>query len=308
MTDLLIIGGGPAGLTAALYALRAGKSARIVEKNSFGGQIATSPKVENYPGVSAAPGAEIADTMLSQTLALGCEVEIGEIVSVEKIQNGFRAFTSEGERYEGRTLVLCPGVAHRKLGVPGEEALAGNGVCYCAVCDGDFYRGRDVVLVGGGNSALQEAMLLSDICRRLTIVQNLDDFTGEAPLAQAVKRRDNVRVFFGCTVTRLLETNGALTGCEILRESTGATETLQADGLFVSIGLLPQNAPFAALAALDDAGYFASDERCLTHTPGVFVAGDCRAKSVRQLTTAVADGASAALAALRYLRLAESHA
>ncbi len=305
MTDLLIIGGGPAGLTAALYALRSGKTARIVEKSSFGGQIASSPKVENYPGVPAAPGAELADKMLSQVLDLGCEIEIGEVTHVEAIEGGFAARTAEGDCFEGAALILAPGVKHRRLGLSNEEALAGNGVCYCAVCDGDFYRGRDVVMVGGGNSALQESLLLADVCAHLTVVQNLDFFTGEAPLAAALTRRENVRVIFGAVVTALNEKDGAFCGCEICKTASGETESLPADGLFVSIGLEPNNGAFAALADLTDAGYFAADETCLTKTPGVFVAGDCRQKSVRQATTAVSDGAAAALAALRYLRTKE---
>ena len=305
MTVILIIGGGPAGLTAALYALRSGKTARIVEKSGFGGQIASSPKVENYPGVPAAPGAEIADKMLSQVLDLGGEIEVGDVTRVEPFEGGFAALTAEGDRFEGAALILAPGVKHRHLGLVNEEALAGNGVCYCAVCDGDFYRGREVVMVGGGNSALQESLLLADVASHLTVVQNLDFFTGEAPLAAALLRRENVRVIFGAVVTALNEENGALCGCEILHSAGGRTETLAADGLFVSIGLEPQNGAFANLCALDEAGYFAADETCLTKTPGVFVAGDCRRKGVRQVTTAVADGATAALAALKYLRARE---
>ena len=298
MTDLLIIGGGPAGLTAALYALRSGKTAVLVEKASFGGQIASSPKVENYPGVPAAPGAEIADKMLSQVLDLGGEIEVGEVVRAERIDGGFAAYTQEGDRFEGAALILAPGVKHRHLGLINEDALAGNGVCYCAVCDGAFYKGSRVAVSGGGNSALQDALLLSEKCSRVYLIHRRSEFRGEAKLVEALREKENVEFLTEAAIVALLG-EGELEG--VVVERRGERMTLDVSGLFVAIGHAPDNAAFASLIDLDPAGYAASDESCLTKTPGVFVAGDCRRKTVRQLTTAVADGSAAALAACEWL-------
>lgn len=301
MIDIIVIGGGAAGMTAALYALRNGKSALVLEKQGFGGQITHSPKVENYPGTLQMSGNEFADRMLDQILAQGAQIELEKAVGIEDLGDSKVVLTEEGGRYEGRAVVIATGVKHRMLGLPGEDALVGEGISFCAVCDGDFYAGQTVCVAGGGNSALQEAILLAEKCREVIILQDLPELTGEQKLRDVLAARDNVRVICDTKIDALLTEDGALTGVAISSRTTGERQEIACDGLFVAIGLIPENGPFADLADLNDWGYFASGEDCATKTPGVFVAGDCRSKGVRQLTTAVADGATAALAACRYI-------
>ena len=299
MHDMIIVGGGPAGLTAAIYGLRAGKSVLVIEKNGFGGQIAYSPKVENIPGTISISGTEFADKLTEQAMALGADVELETVIRVESGETK-RVYTEEGGCYEAKTVILAVGVKHRMLGLSGEEELVGNGLSFCAVCDGAFYAGQDVAMIGGGNSALQEALLLSEVCRKVTVVQNLAFFTGEKKLADALTAKENVEVFFSTVVAEYLSENGTLTGLRIRSES-GEEQVLKVDGAFLAVGLAPQNDAFAPLAELNDWGYFASGEDCTTKTEGVFVAGDCRSKAIRQVTTAAGDGAVAAMAACRYL-------
>ena len=300
MYDIMIVGGGPGGLTAAIYALRAGKTVLVIEKNSFGGQIAFSPKVENIPGTLEISGAAFAEAITDQAMNLGADVELENVIKAEKIGDIFRVETEEGNTFEGRSLILALGVKHRTLGLPGEEALIGNGISFCAVCDGAFYTNQEVAMIGGGNSALQEALLLSEICKKVTVVQNLADFTGEKKLAEALLARDNVQVHFSAVVSEYLVENGKFRGLKLKKDS-GETFSITCDGAFLAVGLEPQNGPFAHLAGLNAWGYFDSAEDCLTKTPGLFVAGDCRSKRIRQVVTASADGAIAAMAACNYL-------
>ena len=299
MHDIIIVGGGPAGLTAAVYGLRAGKSVLVIEKNGFGGQIAFSPKVENIPGTISISGAEFADKLTEQAMNLGADVELETVIRVE---NGDvkKVYTEEGNCFEAGAVILAVGVKHRILGLPGEEELVGNGLSFCAVCYGAFYAGQDIAMIGGGNSALQEALLLSEVCNKVTIVQNLAFFTGEKKLADALAAKDNVEVLFSTVVAEYLSENGTLTGLRV-RNENGDERVLKLDGAFLAVGLAPENDAFASLAELNDWGYFASGEDCTTQTPGIFVAGDCRSKSIRQVTTAAGDGAVAAMAACRYL-------
>lgn len=299
MYDVIVVGGGPAGMTAALYALRNGKSALVIEKAGFGGQITHSPKVENLPGFLSVSGNEFADAMFSQLMEQGADIEIETVTAVE-VQGDKRIVrTEEGGAYEAYTVVIATGVKHRMLGLEGEEELVGEGISFCAVCDGDFYKDKEVLVAGGGNSALQEAILLSDKCKKVTMLQDLPYFTGEETLQKVLFSRDNVEQYTGVSIKRLLKNGAEFSGVEI--EQNGEKKALFADGLFVAIGLIPENEPFRALAALNDYGYFDADEQCLTATPGVFVAGDCRSKAIRQVTTAAADGTVAALAACRYI-------
>ena len=300
MHDIIIVGGGPAGLTAAIYGLRAGKSVLVIEKNGFGGQIAYSPKVENIPGTMQISGAEFADHLTEQVMNLGADVELENVTSVEPGEV-MKVHTEEGSTFEGKAVILALGVKHRMLGLPGEEELIGNGISFCAVCDGAFYADQDVAMIGGGNSALQEALLLADVCRSVTIVQNLAFFTGEQKLADALAEKDNVKVLFSTVVSEYETENGKLVGLKLHNDATGEDSAIKVDGAFLAVGLMPENEPFAALEKLNDWGYFDTDESCATQTAGIFVAGDCRSKRIRQVVTASADGAIAAMAACRYL-------
>lgn len=299
MYDVIIIGGGPAGLTAALYALRAGKSVLVIEKNAFGGQITWSPKVENFPTIESISGAELADRLTSQVMNQGADMELDEVTSVE-IRGGIKVVKTEfGETFEGKTLIIATGARPRALGVEREEELVGAGVCYCAVCDGAFYKGHPVAVNGGGNSALQDAMLLSETCSKVYLIHRRASFRGEAKLVEALEKKPNVEFVLNASITALKGEN-ELTGITVT-DNDDISRDIDVDGLFVAIGHAPDNGIFASLMELDNSGYADSGEDCVTKTAGVFVAGDCRRKSVRQLTTAAADGSAAALNACRYL-------
>lgn len=296
--DILIIGGGPAGLTAATYACRAGKSVLVIEKAAFGGQITWSPKVENFPSVVSISGAELGDRLMEQAMDQGAEVELDEAVSASLDGDVKRITCDSGAVFEGRSVIIATGARPRMLGIENEEALVGNGVCFCAVCDGAFYKGRTVAVSGGGNSALQDALLLSEKCEKVYLIHRRTQFRGEAKLVDALEKRGNVEFVTESTITALLG-DGELTGIKLAQN--GAEREIALDGLFVAIGHTPDNGIFKEYIDLDAAGYADAAEDCLTKTAGVFVAGDCRKKSVRQLTTAAADGSVAALAACAYL-------
>ena len=295
--DILIVGGGPAGLTAAIYARRAGKSVLVLEKEAFGGQIASSPRVDNFPGCYGVSGAELAERLFSQAEALGARLELEE---VQAIRPGTpHTVTTDYGTYTASALILATGMKHRTLGLPGEDAL--SGVSYCAVCDGAFYQGRPVAVVGGGDTALQEALFLSARCSKVTLIHRRDLFRGESRLVEQLRGRDNVEFLLSAAVEKLHAGPEGLTGLTVRDLKGDQTLELAVDGLFVAVGQQPQNQLFANLVMTDDRGYFLAGEDCATSLPGVFAAGDCRVKSVRQLTTAVGDGAVAGLAASRYV-------
>ena len=299
MYDIIVVGGGPAGMTSALYALRNGKTVLVIEKNGFGGQITYSPRVENIPGFASVSGNEFADKFMEQILAQGAEAELEEVTGVEKNGDVFTVTTLEGGKYESRAVILANGVKHRMTGLEGEEELVGEGISFCAVCDGDFYTGKDVVMAGGGNSALQEAILLAGKCRSVTLLQDMPFFTGEEKLQKQLFANANVTGIVNTRLTALETKDGRLIGVRAADRDTGKETLYPCDGFFVAIGLIPSNGAFEGLAALDARGYYDSDESCVTKTPGLFVAGDARRKSIRQVTTAACDGAVAALAATR---------
>ena len=300
MYDIVIIGAGPAGLTAAIYARRANKSVMLLDKAAFGGQITFSPKVENYPGYESISGSELADKLVEQVLSQGAEVEVECVTKVIDNGDSKTVITEDGNSYEAKAVIIASGAQHRHLGLPNEERFIGEGISFCAVCDGAFYKNKTVALIGGGNSALQEAILLSETCKKVIVVQNLDFLTGEKRLQEILLKRNNVEVITGATVASINDTP-EFSGIVIEHTASGEKDALELDGMFVAIGLVPENEAFAELAELDAAGYIASGEECLTKTAGVFVAGDCRKKAVRQVTTASADGAVAAIAACRYI-------
>ena len=298
MKDIIIIGGGPAGLTAALYALRANKSVLIIEKGTFGGQITYSPKVENYPGFLCASGNEIADKMVEQVLEQGGEIELDTALSIR--DGDVKTVVCEGGEFSALAVIIATGARHRLLGLSREEELIGNGISFCAVCDGAFFADRDVAVIGGGNSALQEALLLCETAKSVTVVQNLPYLTGEERLQERLRQNPKAKIILGATVKELVGEE-ELTAIIIKDEKSGEERTLTVDGMFVAIGLVPQNEAFSNVLKLNAYGYADADESCLGAADGVFVAGDCRSKKIRQVTTAVSDGAVAALAACDYI-------
>lgn len=297
MYDIIVVGAGPAGLTAALYARRAEKSVLLIEKSTFGGQITHSPRVENYPGFAVASGTELADKFVEQVLSQGAEIELDCVTSITGKVGNFTV-NCENNTYNSKTVIIATGSRHRQLGLEGENDYIGEGISYCAVCDGAFYRDKTVALIGGGNTALQEAVMLSDICSKVIIVQNLEKFTGEQRLINDVENKDNVETIFSATVTDILH-DDVFKGIEI--DVNGIKQQLFVDGVFVAIGQIPENEPFSDVVLLDERGYISCDENCVPEKSqhGIFVAGDCRTKLIRQVTTATADGATAALAACR---------
>ena len=294
--DIIIVGGGPAGLTAAVYARRAGKSVLVLEKAAVGGQIASSPRVDNFPGLPGISGAELADRLFDQATALGAQLELEEVL---ELRDGTpKTVVTDYNTYTCSALILAMGMTHRSLGLPREEELPG--VSYCAVCDGAFYQDRDTAVCGGGNTALQDALYLSELCRSVTLIHRRSQFRGDPILVDALQKRPNVTFLLDTVIEELLGED-RLTGLRVRNTITGAVSQMPVSGLFQAVGQQPQTAPASSLLSLDQQGFLSAGENCLTALPGVFAAGDCRAKEVRQLTTACADGACAALAAIRFL-------
>ena len=299
--DIIIIGAGPAGLTAAIYARRAEKSVLVIEKETFGGQMTSSPKIENYPGFLEVSGNELADRLIEQVFSQGGEIELDTVTAIEG-EAGNYTVKGLSKDYTARAVIIAAGSHHRRLGLDGEERLTGAGISYCAVCDGAFFRGQTVAVIGGGNSALVDAVLLSDGCEKVYIVQNLAFLTGEERLRSILAERPNVEIIYSSVVEKIVG-NESLTSIEIKNTESGERRLLKLDGMFVAIGQAPENKPFESRVALDSYGYIIADESCVPEGSdgGIFVAGDCRTKAVRQVTTAVSDGATAALAACRFV-------
>ena len=298
--DIAIVGGGPAGMTAALYAARAGKSVVLFEGEMLGGQILPTRKIENYPALPDVDGYTFADGLTKQITALGVAIVYAAVAKVEKAENGFVLQTS-GEVYSSSAVILATGLKHRRLGLDGEEALIGRGISFCATCDGMFFRKKEVAVVGGGNTAVQDALVLSEYCFRVYLIHRRNQLRAEENLVKQMRARENIE-FIGETVIEELEGEESLQSLTLRNVSTGAVEYLPVAALFEAIGQYPQNAAFSNLVELDEDGYFLTDNACRTSCPGIFAAGDACRKSVRQLTTAVSDGTVAALSAVEYLR------
>lgn len=294
MYDIIIIGCGPAGLTASIYALRAEKKVLILEKENIGGQITSSLKVENYPGFKQISGSDLINNLYEQAISLGCEINIEEVT---KIVDGDikTVITDEGE-YKTKSIIIATGCKNRRLGLEREEEFIGNGISFCVACDGAFYKDKTVAVIGGGNSAVINALTLSDICKKVYLIQNMEKLTAEKALLNRLNEVKNVEIYCGYTVSKLIG-DDELTHIEI----TGTdSKKLKIDGMFVSIGQIPQNEIFKDLLELNSKNYIKSTE-CVTDVKGIFVAGDCRDKKIRQLTTAAGDGTIAALEAVNYL-------
>jgi thioredoxin reductase (NADPH) len=298
MYDIIVVGAGMAGMTAALYCLRTDKSVLIIEAETVGGQIANSPRVENYPTIEAIGGSELANRLFEQVLSLGAEFELARVKKVEKVAEKHFKVTTEYGVYEAKAVIVAAGAKHRPLGLAREEELVGKGVSYCAVCDGPFFKGEDVALIGGANSALQYALALSGYCTKVHMIVMLDYLMGEDALIRAVRNTPNVQIYME-TVCEEFMGEDALNAIKI-RNKDGV-QVLPVKGAFVAIGQMPDNDIYTNLADLNQWGYFDAGEDCTTKTAGFYVAGDCRSKRVRQLTTAAADGAAAAIAACAYL-------
>ena len=302
MYDIIIIGGGAAGLSAAVYARRAEKKVLVLEKGTFGGQIVWSSNVENFPGITSVSGMELADRLKAHALTVGAELQLQEVTEVIKNDNSFRVRTQLSDEFDAKALIFATGATPRHLGLPGEETLIGSGVSFCAVCDGEFFRGSNVAVVGGGNTAFQEALYLSDICSNVHLIHRRSGFRADQSLIDHITRRSNVHLHYPAEVIRLLGTD-QLQGVTILSREAAPDKiiNLAVNGLFVAVGHTPQTGLVTTFADLDEYGYVLADESTRTKTAGIFVAGDCRKKNVKQLTTAVSDGSSAAIAACHYL-------
>ena len=293
--DIIVIGAGTAGLTAAIYGQRAGKHVLLLEEGIYGGQIVNTPEIENYPGIQQISGFQFAMNLYEQATALGAELETGKAVEIIE-HNGQKIVRTETAEYGCGAVIIATGAKNRKLGIKGEEALVGRGISYCAACDGAFYKDKTVAVVGGGNTALGDADYLANGCRQVYLIHRREEFRGDASLAERLKQRENVTCILNAVVTdwQAGERLEKITVQDVISKEL---QEMSVDGLFVAIGQVPENQAFANLAALDDQGYIIAGEDCKTKTPGVYAAGDCRTKAVRQLTTAAADGAVAALAA-----------
>ena len=299
MFDIIIVGAGPAGLTAAIYGRRASKSVLVLEAKAWGGQIINTPDIENYPVVAHISGFDFANQLYEQAKALGAEIVLDKVVELRDLGDRKEVVTPR-QTYEARTVILATGSENRKLGVEGEDRLVGRGVSYCATCDGNFFRKKTVAVVGGGNTALEDALYLADLAEKVYLIHRRDQFRGEETTVAKLKQRENVEMIYNAIVTKLLYEK-RLTGIEVTDKLDGSVRTLALQGLFVAVGRIPENENFRSLVELDPSGYAVADESCRTRTPGVFVAGDNRTKAVRQLVTAASDGAVAATEAVKYL-------
>ncbi|RHR74221.1 thioredoxin-disulfide reductase [Eubacterium sp. AF15-50] len=299
MYDVIVIGAGTAGMTAGIYARRAGKKVLIIEGKNYGGQIINTPEVENYPGISKVSGFTFANNLYNQTRELGTEFKFEEVIKIQN-NSGYKVVVTNKTKYQGKTVIIATGAKNRPLGVNNEDKLTGAGVSYCATCDGAFFRGKDVAVVGGGNTALEDALFLSDYCNLVYVVHRRNEFRGEKGLTDILKEKGNVKFVFD-SVVKSIKGEQSVEGLEILNVKKNTLSEIKVQGAFIAIGQMPDNEKFSDMVELDGKGYIKADETCTTNTEGVFVAGDCRTKQVRQLTTAASDGAVAALAACSYI-------
>lgn len=298
MYDTIIIGAGPAGLTSAIYLRRASKKVLVLEAKTYGGQIINTLDIENYPAISNISGFDFATNLYNQVKELGTEIIFEKVVNINDKDNIKEVITTNNT-YKSKTIIIATGSENRKLGLTNEDELVGKGISYCATCDGAFYKNKNVAVVGGGNTALEDALYLSNIASKVYLIHRRDEFRADESTVNLLKQKDNVEFIYNSNVTKL-NANEKLESIEVT-DKDGNIKTIEVSGLFIAVGRIPENQNFANLINLDSNGYVIASEDCLTNVDGIFVAGDNRVKEVRQLVTAVSDGAVAATSAIKYI-------
>ena len=296
MYDIIIVGAGPAGLTAALYALRANKKVLILEAKSYGGQIINATKVENYPGIESISGFDFATNLYNQVKKLGAVFPFETVLNVTKNKE----VITRNNTYKAKSIILATGVINRKLNIKGESNLIGKGVSYCATCDGNFYKNKVVAVNGGGNSALEDALYLADIAKKVYIIHRRDEFRAEKKYLDEINTKKNIECILNSNITDIIGSD-ILESIEVTNNANSKT-TLDIDGLFIAIGQEPKNEIFKNVVDLNNSGYFDSEDGLHTNVPGIYIAGDARVKALRQLTTAVSDGSIAATTAIKEMK------
>ncbi len=303
MYDVLIVGAGTAGMTAGIYVQRAGKKALVLDEKGYGGQIVNTATVENYPGFVNISGTEFTERIHEQAVKLGVDFKVEKVKNAKKKGEVFVVSTGDSQ-YEVKSVIIATGVKNRELGIPGEEKFKGSGVSFCATCDGNFFKGRDIAIIGGGNTALEDAEVMSGIANKVYLVHRRDEFRGDKLTVKRLSVKDNVEFVLNSKPVEI--TGGfAVDGLKVENTEDGSRKTLKVDGIFVAVGQTPDNKAFEGLVKLDSAGYVDAGEDCVTSAEGIFVAGDCRTKKVRQLTTAASDGSVAAAGAVEYINRME---
>lgn len=299
MYDIVIIGAGTAGLSAAIYGVRAGKTVLVLEANVYGGQIINTPEIENYPGIKHISGYEFATNLYEQAKELGAEIKFQKVLEIQSEQND-RIIITDKDKYVAKSIILATGAKNRPLGLEKEKELIGRGISYCATCDGAFFKGKEVAVNGGGNTALEDAIFLSSYCSKVYVIHRRDSFRGEDKLLKSLQEKKNVEFILNSNITELIG-NEKLEGIRVRDKETNKELELNINGLFIAIGQIPENDIFSNLVELDKTGYIKAMEDCKTNVEGIFVAGDSRTKMIRQLATATSDGAVAGLAACEYI-------
>ena len=300
MVDVVIIGAGPAGLTAAIYALRAGLKTTICEKNIYGGQTSIIEYIENYPGFKKISGVDFSTSLYEQVMALGAKFVFSNVVDLDLNGDEKCIYTSSGEKIYSKTVIIANGLKRRLLGCAGEKEFNGKGVSYCATCDGVFFKGKSVIIVGGGNTAIEDALYLSNICKDVKIVIRKDKPRAEKILVDSAEKKENIEFLFKSNITKIC---GEKTVDSVLINADRKERKLNIDAVFIAIGYEPDNEIYKNKIKMNEMGYFESDETCKTNIPGVYVAGDCRVKPLRQIVTAAADGAVCGNEAAAYVNL-----
>lgn len=294
--DIIIIGAGPAGIGAAIYTLRANQKTLILEKETIGGKIASSPLIENYPGIKAIKGTELSEQLEEQMKELGGDLQWGEVIEI-KDEEKQKLVITKNKTYKAKAIILALGTKYKKLGLPEEEKFLGKGISFCATCDGFFYRGKTVAVIGGGNSAMANSLELANICQKVYVIQNLDHLTAEPMLIDQIKHKENIEIITEASV-KAIEGTEKLTG--IIIEQKEKEKQIKIEGMFLSIGQIPETEIVKNLIQTDENNYIITNEQKMTNIQGIFAAGDCVKKEIRQLTTAVNDGTIAGLSAIEY--------